>query len=97
MAAPTKLELTMVAVSQKDIMGERVVNMLIKQYGIEIIDWTDDMANLAIEAFLKFGKGRHPASLNFGDCVTYALAKSLDVPLLYKGNDFTKTDIRSAL
>ncbi len=53
----------------------------------------DGLADLAIEAFLRFGKGRHPAGLNFGDCFAYALAKKLDAPLLFKGNDFSRTDI----
>ena len=51
----------------------------------------------ALSAFWRFGKGRHPARLNLGDCFAYALAKRLDAPLLYKGDDFAKTDIRSAL
>lgn len=48
---------------------------------------------LAVEAFERFGKGRHPAELNMGDCFAYACARGLDVPLLFKGNDFSKTDI----
>jgi ribonuclease VapC len=52
---------------------------------------------LALDAYLKFGKGRHPAKLNLADCFAYALAKSLDAPLLYKGDDFRMTDVRSAL
>jgi ribonuclease VapC len=51
----------------------------------------------ALDAYLKFGKGRHPARLNLADCFAYALAKQLDAPLLYKGDDFPLTDIRSAL
>lgn len=51
----------------------------------------------ALDAFLVFGKGRHPARLNLADCFAYALAKTLDAPLLYKGDDFPQTDIRSAL
>lgn len=51
----------------------------------------------ALAAFLKFGRGNHPARLNLGDCFAYALATQLDAPLLYKGDDFAKTDIRSAL
>ena len=54
-------------------------------------------ANRAVEAFLRYGKGRHPASLNFGDCCSYALAAESRLPLLFKGIDFTRTDIRSAL
>ena len=55
----------------------------------------DEQAVLA--AFLRYGKGRHPARLNIGDCFAYALAKRLGAPLLYKGDDFSQTDIRSAL
>lgn len=51
----------------------------------------------ALDAYLRFGKGRHPARLNLADCFAYALAKSLDAPLLYKGDDFSLTDVRSAL
>lgn len=56
-----------------------------------------EQSGLASEAFLRFGKGRHPAKLNLGDCFSYALAKSLQAPLLYKGEDFARTDIASAL
>ena len=52
---------------------------------------------VALDAYLRFGKGRHPAELNLADCFAYALAKTLDAPLLYKGDDFPLTDIRSAL
>ena len=56
-----------------------------------------DLGGAALLAYLRFGKRHHPAGLNLGDCFAYALAKELDVPLLYKGDDFAKTDIRSAL
>lgn len=55
------------------------------------------MGEAALSAYLAFGKGIHPAGLNLGDVFAYALAKSLDAPLLYKGDDFVRTDIRSAL
>ena len=58
---------------------------------------TAEQAHLARQAFHDFGKGRHPAGLNFGDCFAYALAKHTGEPLLFKGNDFKKTDIVSAL
>jgi len=54
-------------------------------------------AVLAFEAYRTFGKGNHPARLNFGDCAAYALARSLDAPLLFKGNDFARTDVRRAV
>ena len=61
------------------------------------VDYRSQIAQPALEAYLTFGKGLHPARLNLGDCFAYALAKQLDAPLLYKGDDFAKTDIRSAL
>jgi ribonuclease VapC len=58
---------------------------------------TVEQAYLARQAWSEYGKGRHKAGLNFGDCFSYALAKSLDEPLLFKGDDFSKTDIPSAI
>lgn len=55
-----------------------------------------DHGELARQAFLDFGKGRHKAGLNFGDCFSYALAKATGEPLLFKGNDFSQTDIKAA-
>ncbi len=55
------------------------------------------LGTAALDAYLRFGKGLHPARLNLGDCFAYALAKALDAPLLYRGDDFAQTDIRSAL
>lgn len=62
---------------------------------IEVVTLTE--AWIAGEAYRRFGKGKHPAQLNYGDCFSYALAKSLDLPLLFKGNDFSQTDIRAVL
>jgi len=64
--------------------------------GIEVREDLE-LGGPALEAYLRFGKGRDPAGLNLADCFAYALAKHLDVPLLYKGDDFARTDIRSAL
>ena len=64
---------------------------------LEIVAHDRELAHIAREAFLRFGKGRHPARLNCGDCASYALAKSLNIPLLFKGGDFAKTDIVPAL
>jgi ribonuclease VapC len=61
------------------------------------LDESTALAGPALAAYLRFGKGFHPARLNLADCFAYALAKSLDAPLLYKGDDFALTDIRSAL
>jgi ribonuclease VapC len=63
---------------------------------IELHPVDESQARLAREAFLRFGKGRHPAGLNFGDCFSYALARTLDAPLLFVGDDFGRTDVRAA-
>ena len=63
---------------------------------IELVPFTEDHAQIARIAYRRYGKGRHPAGLNFGDCMSYALAKSLDEPLLFKGTHFSRTDVRLA-
>jgi ribonuclease VapC len=68
------------------------VNRFIAAAEIEIVSVPPETTALAVEAFERFGKGRHPAGLNFGDCFAYACARHFGVPLLYKGGDFTRTD-----
>lgn len=63
---------------------------------ITVVPVPPEAAALAVEAYARFGKGRHKAGLNFGDCFAYACARHFDVPLLYKGDDFAKTDIATA-
>jgi ribonuclease VapC len=62
----------------------------------EAVTFTDEHVDAAIDAFLRFGKGRHRAALNFGDCMAYAIAAVAGMPLLYTGNDFAQTDIPAA-
>ena len=69
----------------------------LRRAGISIEPFTVEQAYLARQAFHDFGKGRHPAGLNFGDCFAYTLAKTTGEPLLFKGDDFRKTDIVPAL
>jgi ribonuclease VapC len=66
---------------------------LIDILGLRTMDVDRDQSDRALDAFARFGKGRHPAGLNFGDCFSYALAATLKEPLLFKGDDFLKTDI----
>ena len=95
-AAPNALELYMVCVGRTTIeVGDDAMRLLDK-LNIQIAPFDSRLATLARTAYLRFGKGRHKAALNFGDCMSYALAKSLDAPLLYKGGDFARTDIRPA-
>ncbi|TAJ33989.1 MAG: hypothetical protein EPO59_03255 [Bosea sp. (in: a-proteobacteria)] len=63
---------------------------------MDIVPFVEAHANLAFEAYARYGKGRHPARLNMGDCAAYALAKAQGWPLLYKGADFSETDIERA-
>jgi ribonuclease VapC len=70
---------------------------LVRDAPLEIVAHDRNLAEIARDAFLRFGKGRHPARLNCGDCASYAVAKSRDIPLLFKGSDFAKTDIVPAL
>ena len=62
----------------------------------EVIPFAEDHSHAALRAFLRFGKGRHPAALNFGDCLSYATASVTRHPLLYVGDDFSRTDIKRA-
>ena len=78
-----------------DLLSERL-DQLIALLGVEIVPVTHDHALVARRAYRTFGKGHHPARLNFGDCFAYALATAEDAPLLFKGDDFAKTDVLRA-
>ncbi len=82
---------------RKDKILAARVRALLEASRTLIVPFDDAQAQLASEAYAVFGKGIHPARLNLGDCAAYALAKSLDAPLLYKGDDFARTDIVSAV
>jgi len=71
--------------------------MFFRRAGVTIEAFTEDQLLLARQAFHDFGKGRHPAGLNFGDCFAYALARYMGEPLLFKGDDFRQTDIVPAI
>jgi ribonuclease VapC len=97
MSAGTFIELSIVVESQFPVEVLRQCDALFRRVGIVIEPVSVEHAHLARQAFHDFGKGRHPAGLNFGDCFAYALAKHTGEPLLFKGNDFSQTDIVSAL
>jgi ribonuclease VapC len=94
-AAPSLLEAHMVFVSRGG-KAEHLQSFL-NSIGIEALPFTGDHLQTARKAFDRYGKGRHPAALNFGDCMAYAAASLARLPLLFIGDDFTKTDISSAL
>ena len=97
LSAVSLLETSMVLAGRTgDGTAWTALDTLIARAGIEVVAQDADQARLAREAFLGFGKGRHPAALNLGDCATYALARSRALPLLFKGDDFTHTDLLPA-
>jgi ribonuclease VapC len=93
-SAGTLSEAFVVATGQNRV---REIANLIARLSMIVIPVSETTARQVGEAYARWGKGMHPAGLNFGDCFAYVLAKERDCPLLYIGNDFAKTDVRSAL
>ncbi len=89
------LESGIVIEAKKGEAGGRELDLLLHRSKIEIVGLNAEQLEIARFAWRNYGKGRHPAALNIGDCCSYALAKYSGEPLLFKGNDFVKTDIRS--
>ena len=96
-SAVTRVELSLVIEGRKGEPGRQDLERLLGSGGFEVVSVTPHHADLAIEAFRRYGKGRHPAGLNIGDCFSYALAMASEQPLLFKGSDFAKTDVRAAM
>ncbi len=97
MGAPLYLESCIVAASRHGPSILQDLAQLVRASNIDIVPFTKAAAYTAADAFMKYGKGRHPAALNFADCMSYALAKTEVMPLLFKGDDFRLTDIEAAL
>jgi ribonuclease VapC len=96
MSAATFVETSIVIEARYGAEGVRDLDLLISKAGIVLVAVDAEQAEIARTAFSRFGKGRHAAGLNYGDCFSYALAKALGEPLLYKGGDFSRTDITAA-
>jgi ribonuclease VapC len=96
MSVANWVELSMVIENQLGPGGMRQAEAFFRRAGVVVEPVTLDHGEIARQAFLDFGKGRHKAGLNFGDCFSYALAKSTGEPLLFKGADFSHTDIKAA-
>lgn len=95
--APTLFETRLVLQSLLHGGADRYVDDIVTNASVRVVDFTIEHYRLAAAAFVKYGRGQgHPAKLNFGDCMSYAVAKLEVAPLLYKGRDFTHTDIRPA-
>jgi len=90
------LEVSMLLLGRGGEESVRDLDLLIARFRIEIVAFTESQARLARDAFKRYGKGRHPAALNFGDCMAYALARETGEELLFKGTDFAQTDIAIA-
>jgi ribonuclease VapC len=97
LSAVTRVELAFVIEGRKGQGGRADLERLLSDGEFEVVSVTPHQAMIAIGAFRNYGKGRHPAGLNIGDCFAYALASATGQPLLFKGNDFVHTDIPSAL
>ena len=95
-SAATLLETAIVMINRHGERSARVLDELVQEAGLEVESVTVHQINLAREAYVAYGKGRSTAGLNFGDCFSYALAKATGAPLLFKGDDFSRTDIEAA-
>lgn len=95
--APTLAETAIVLVARLGVVGRSVLSRFLEESRTIVIPFDDRHWGVAAEAFIRYGRGRHPAALNFGDCMTYATARLADDPLLFVGDDFTKTDLVAAL
>lgn len=96
MSAFNVFELRTVMLRQGGPEAVRRADIWLDGFGVDERPFDAEQSALALTAYADFGKGRHPARLNMGDCAAYALAKSLGAPLLYKGDDFAQTDIEAA-
>jgi len=93
MSAFSLVEASIVVTARKGIAGKSLLDGLLQDAGIEIVALDREQAEIARDAWYDFGRGRHAAALNIGDCCSYALARASDLPLLFKGDDFPHTDL----
>jgi ribonuclease VapC len=96
MSAVNRLEASIVAEARKGQSGAKGFTRLMTAAEIEVLPFDAGQAEIALDAWRRFGRGRHKASLNLGDCAAYALAKTLNESLLFKGEDFKHTDLEDA-
>jgi len=95
--APTLVETEMVMLGRFDLRGGGLVARFLEENHVIVVPFEMEHRLLATEAFVRYGRGRHPARLNYGDCMTYATAYAANQPLLFTGEDFAKTDLVPAL
>lgn len=91
--APTLVETGIVLAARLGVPGKTLLARFVQESDLRVISFTPDHWPVAVGAYLRYGKGRHPAALNFGDCLTYAVSRVASEPLLCLGNDFARTDL----
>jgi ribonuclease VapC len=96
MSAGSWIELGVVLSRRSEPEKTRLIEQFVRDAGIRIEPVTVEQADYGRQAYREFGKGNHPARLNFGDCFAYALSKATGEPLLFKGDDFARTDVVAA-
>ncbi len=94
--APTLVETDMVMLGRFDLRGGGLVAQFLQENHVNVVPFDAEHRRIAADTFIRYGKGRHPAALNYGDCMTYATAYVADHPLLFVGEDFAKTDVVAA-
>lgn len=94
--APTLVETSLVFAGRRGTRGAESVDGLIRELGVTVVPFGEPEWRVATEAFRRFGRGRHAAALNYGDCLAYATAQTARDTLLFVGDDFSKTDITPA-
>ena len=92
-SAATLLECQIVMMVRKGELGRAELQLFVHEAELEVVAFDQNQVDFAALAWRRYGKGRHPAALNYGDCFAYALAKATGEPLLFKGADFSQTDI----
>jgi ribonuclease VapC len=97
LSAASYLEAAIFVDRHGDEVRRALLDTFLEEFSIRLEPITVEQARIARQAFQWFGKGLHPAALNFGDCFTYALAKAMREPVLFKGQDFNRTDLVAAL
>lgn len=97
LSTASRLELGLVAESERHVIEATEVEQLLLALRVEVMPFDQHQLHWALEGWRRYGKGRHRAGLNLGDCFSYGLARALNTPLLFKGSDFAATDVAAAL
>lgn len=95
--APTLFETAMVLISREGAAGGPALSCFLEEHLVTAVEFDERHVEAAVGAFVRYGKGHHRAGLNYGDCMTYAIAKIANAPLLFVGSDFARTDVEAAL